>query len=122
MRKLFAILAVLLTVLPHPALFAAAVLTPRTCTPEAKMDCSCCAGDTCTCSVENRHQDPVPPQPAGPVRGADFYPVAAMPPREKTAVIPVVTVPERPAVFSRELRQWRGDGVPLFIRHRAFLI
>jgi hypothetical protein len=121
MRTLLAILLTLLTVLPHPALLASAKQKAPDCTGGSS-GCACCPAGECECSL-NKEDLPVTPVPALPVSVSDFHPVVAAPPVQgfEFALMPVV--PERKSQPAQApLVSVNGQDVPLYVRHRAFLI
>jgi hypothetical protein len=121
MRTLLAIFLILLTVLPHPALFASAVHRDPAC--GGGKACSCCPEGACQCALNESDLPAVPPSPAVPVSGADFYPVAAMPPLQITGFLEGPALPERKSQISPLVPALlRAAGVPLFVRHQAFLL
>ncbi len=128
MRFLLAIFFALLAVLPHPALLAGVCGDAKACAaaeeePGMEPGCACCQAGACGCEMRAPESAPRPASPAPVIQGADFYPVAATPPLEETNLSTLPAEQERQGVVvpTAGLRPAGGE-VPLFVRHRAFLI
>lgn len=118
MHRLLAIFLALLALLPPPALLAAGGAQACGNDGACAVGCSCCEAGACHCA----ESEEVPArEPAVPVRGPELYPVTALPPREMEwrSVSPALENASACAVDAVETM--RGQRVPLFVRHCAWL-
>jgi hypothetical protein len=118
MHRLLAIFLALLALLPPPALLAAGGAQACGNDGACETECLCCEAGACHCAESEK----VPPrEPAVPVRGAELYPVTALPPAE-IEWRGVSPAEERASVrLVRAVETMRGQRVPLFVRHCAWL-
>jgi len=124
MRPLLAILLALVTLLSHSGLLAVATSPLPECAGmhECRAGCACCQKESCCCAEKSTPAFPVP-QPAAPLRGSEFHPVAALPPQPANVVPGVLSTDlAKAAVELVASRIVHPKAVRLFVRHCAYLL
>ena len=122
MRQLIAILLMLCTVLPAPAVqrVALSACAPDQAVADCAEACPCCAAGQCACEVSPALPEPEP-----------VVPVLVLDGRILPGLLPqAVELPARQTALDRRMRSAQqvaavqvecAPEVPLYVRHQAFL-